>query len=148
MRIGKILINHLIDDVENLSVRLIVVAQTFFFLDGFALIVEIFLRHGERTHPVGFEPERKRQLICRNGLIIISAFRRGRAVHRSASFHNVLKMLGFFDVFRTLKHHMFKQMCKPRFVCALIPRTDIVINRHSHDRNRIVLIQDDAQPVF
>jgi hypothetical protein len=48
----------------------------------------------------------------------------------------MLKMPGFADVFRALKHHMFKQMRKTGPTFALVARADIVINRDGDDRNR------------
>ena len=46
MRVGEILIDHLVDQVKDLSIRLIVIPETLFFLYGFTLVVEIFLCDG------------------------------------------------------------------------------------------------------
>src|SRR5205085_1487981 len=43
MRVGRILETHFEQSQETIHVRLIVITQTLFFLDGFALIIEIFL---------------------------------------------------------------------------------------------------------
>ncbi len=60
MRVGRILETHLEESQETIHVRLIVIAQTLFFLDRFALIIEILLRHIQRTHAIAFQPESQR----------------------------------------------------------------------------------------
>ena len=47
MRVGLVLETHLKESQESVDVRLVVVTQTLFFFDGFALIIEVLLRHAQ-----------------------------------------------------------------------------------------------------
>ncbi len=65
MRVGRVLETHLEESQESVDVRLVVIAQTLFFLDGFALIVEVLLGHAQRSHAVALQPNGQRQLVRR-----------------------------------------------------------------------------------
>src|SRR5687768_8670553 len=56
-------------------------------------------------------------------------------------------MPGLRHVLRALEHHMLKQMRKTGAPFTLVPRTNIIINRNRHDRDRVIGIQDYAQVV-
>jgi len=43
---------------------------------------------------------------------------------------------------------VFKEMGKTRAAFSLIPRPDVVINRNSDHRHRIITVQDDPKPVL
>ena len=145
--VGKILKDHFVNQVENLPVRLIVVPQTLLFLDGLTLVIEILLRYRQASHPVGFEPQRERQLVRRQRLEIVRPLARRCAVHRAAGLHYVLKMPRLWHIRRPLEHHVLKQMSKPRAPLALVTRADIVIDRDRHDRYRVIAVEHNLKPV-
>src|SRR2546421_4266674 len=148
MRIRRILKTHLEQPQKTVNVRLIVVTQTLLFLHGFALIVEVILRHGERSHAITFQPERERQLAGGQSLKIICAFTRSRAVHRTAGVRNVLKVRGFRHVLGTLKHHMLEEMSETCAPLTLVSRADIVIDSNRYDWDGMVFVQNYAQAVL
>ena len=57
MGIGGVLEAHLKEPQETVNVRLVVIAQTFFFLHRLALVIEIFLRDFQRAHAVTLQPQ-------------------------------------------------------------------------------------------
>ena len=73
MRVGRILIDHLAEAEEGVRVGAVVVVEALFFLDGFALVVKILLRHLQRAHPVALQPERERQLVGGERLEVVGA---------------------------------------------------------------------------
>ncbi len=42
---------------------------------------------------------------------------------------------------------LLKEMCESRAPGPLVTRTDVVINRDRHDRDRVIAIEHDAKPV-
>jgi hypothetical protein len=65
----------------------------------------------------------------------------------NGGFHNVLKMLGFLNVFRSLEHHMLEEMRESRPPLALVPRADVVINGDRYNRYRLVAVKHDPEAV-
>ena len=128
MRVGRIRKDQLVHPEKRVDVRLIVVTQSLLFLDGVALVVEIFLRHFQRPHAIAFEPEREWQLVRRQSLEIVGALGGRCAVHRAAGVEDVLEVRGFRNVFRALKHHVLKQVSKAGAAFFLVARTDVVVN--------------------
>src|SRR6185369_4599177 len=111
-----------------IDVRLIVITETLFFLNGLALIVEVLLGYGERAHAIALQPKRERQLTGRQRLVIIGALAGSGSVHGAAGVRNILKVRGLRHIFRTLKHHVLEQMSETRTAFALVARTHIVID--------------------
>src|SRR5436190_5702527 len=73
MGIRRILKTHLEQTQKAVNVWLIVITQPLFFFDGFALVVEIFLRDRQRAHAITFQPEGQRQLARRQRFEVVSA---------------------------------------------------------------------------
>ena len=147
MRVRWILKTHFEQAQKTIDIRLVVIAQPFFLLDGFALVVEVLLGYGQRTHPIAFEPECQRQLVCWQRLEIVCALTGCGSVHRAAGVRNVLKVPGLRHVFRSLKHHVFEQMRKACTTRAFVSRTDVVINRNRYDGDRAVLVQNHTKAI-
>ena len=110
MLISEGIVRDLIESVERQAVRLIVVSLAFFFLYRLALIGEVHLGDGERSHAVRFEEQAEVDLIRRQCFVIFGAIAVGRAVHASTIVFDQNKVLAFSDIRGTLKHHVFEQM--------------------------------------
>ena len=148
MRIGRVLETHFEQPQKSVHVGLIVVTQALFFLDGFALIVEVLLRHVQRAHAIAFQPKRQWQFTRRQSLEIIRALARGRAVHRAAGVRDELKVRGFRNVLGALKHHVLEQMRESGAAFGFVARTDVIVNADGNDRHGLILIEDDPQSVI
>src|SRR6266542_2149620 len=147
MRVGGVFENQLVDPQKGAHVRLIVVAQPFLFLYRVALVIQILLRHLQRTHAIALQPERKCDVISRQGLKIVCALGRGCSVHCSTGVEDVLKVSRLWNVLRALEHHVLEKMGKSGSTFFLIARTDIVINGDRYHRNGLILAQYYAKAI-
>ena len=57
-------------------------------------------------------------------------------------------MRGLRHVFRSLKHHVLKQVRETRAPFRLVARTNVVVNADGDNRHRLVLVQNDAQSIL
>src|SRR6185295_15737149 len=147
MRVRGVLENQLINPQESVYVRLIVIPQSLFFLNGVALVIQILLRDLQRAHPIAFQPERQRQVTRREGFVVVCPLCGSGAVHGAAGGKDILKVSRLGNVFRSLKHHVLEEMGETGSSQLFITRTDVVVQSDGYDRHSMVFAQNNAKTI-
>ena len=131
------------------TVRPVVVRPALLVLDDLALVVEVLLaeRVEQGRHPVGLEPQRQVDLVCRQGLEVVGAVEPGRAVHRAAGGLDEGDVLGLGDVAGSLEHDVLEEVREPGLALHFVLRPDVVPEVDRDDRREVILGDDDPQAV-
>jgi hypothetical protein len=132
---------------ERREVGLVVDAHAALFLHRLALVVEVLLRHRERAHAVGLEPEAEVEPVRRKRLEVVGAVVGGRAVHAAARALDELEVLALLHVRRALEHHVLEQVREPGARGALVRRADVVPDIDRDHLRGVVLAEDHGEPV-
>ena len=131
------------------AVRLVVHALAALVLHDVALGVE--LREVERVeqepHAVGFEPQRRLEVVRRHDLEIRGAVVRRRAVVAAADALGELVVQPVRHVARPGEHDVLEQVREPRAAGQLVLGPDVVPEVDRHGRRRAVGGQNDRQAV-
>src|SRR5579875_1420474 len=129
------------------GVRLVVDPRSLLLLDRLKLVLEVLLRHLERAHAIGFQPERQLNLIRRQLVVIICEVVVGGGVKRAAGAFHVFEVLGLADVLRALEHHVLEQVSETGPAFLLVAGSHVVDDHQCRHRHRVILGEDDTQPV-
>ena len=103
-------------------------------------------RRQQKAHPVGFQPQGQLQIVGRHILPIVGAVGIGRAVQVRP--HPLQRLeIALVMVLGALEHHVLEQMGKAGAPRLLILGTHMVPDIHRRQRQGIILMQDNLQPV-
>lgn len=69
------------------------------------------------------------------------------AVHRPTGIEDVLKMSGFGNVLRTLKHHVFEEMSETRAAFFFVARANVVVDSYGDNGNGMVFAENYAKTI-
>ena len=97
-------------------------------------------RIDKKTHPVRLHPQHFFKGIPGNRFIIIGSIHSSTSIACSAQFLNFFEKSISAEMFRTLKQHMFKKMCKARLSWLFFCRSHMILNSHRYDRIRLILM--------
>ena len=103
--------------------------------------------HAQRRHAVGFEPQRQRQVLRRQRLPEHRLVFGGVGVAAAADAGDDRRVRLGLDVLRALEHHVLEEVREPGAARPLVLRADVIPDRDVHDRRRVILGEDHAQPV-
>ena len=113
MLVGEVVERERLDLFVRATIGLVVDPEPPLFLDRVALVVEVVLHDGERPHAVGFEEQRRVELIRRHRFEVERPLLAGGAVHRAAVAEDGIEVLAGADVLGALEHHVFEQVGEP-----------------------------------
>ena len=136
-----------VDDLGEAAVRLVLHPLPAFLLDHLTLGLERRVLDTERRHPVRLEPQRERQVLLRHGLPEDRRVLGGVGVALPTDRRDVRGVCLGLHVLAALEHHVFEEVRKAGPPGLLVLRSDVVPERHMDDRGRVILEQDDTQPV-
>ena len=140
------LVDRLFDD----AVRAVLVALAAFVADDVLLVRQALLIDDfeEVPHAIGFEPQRRLELIRRNGLEVIGAIETGGAVDAGrADASEDAEVRVVFDVLRALEHHVLEQVRKAGPAWRLVRGTDVVPHADADERHAMIFREDHFEPV-
>ena len=135
------------DDLRQPAVRLVLDTHAALFLHHLALALERLVIDAQRRHAIGFEPQRERQVLRRQRLPEHGLVFGGERVAAATNAGNDRGVRFGLDVLGALEHHVLEEMREPGATGTLVLRADVVGHRYMHDRSRVILRQDHAQPV-
>ena len=134
-------------DLVEASVRLVVDTQPPLLLDNLDFFFERVAVDAKRRHPIGLEPQGEGHVLRRQRFPEHrGVFLRIRVAASADACDDRRVRLGL-HVLRALEHHVLEQMRKPGSSRLLVSRADVVPHGQMHDRRRMILGQDHAQPV-
>ena len=131
------------------AVRLVVDRPAAFVLHDVALRVELLLREPWQhpAHAIGLEPERQRDLVGRNGFIVVRPIEPGGPVQGPSGALDEFEMFVRLDVRRPLKEHVLEQVGETGAIKPLIGRTHVIPQIDRDDRRRVILREHHMQAV-
>ena len=136
-----------VDDLVQPPVGLVLDPHPALFLDHFTLGLERLLVDPQRGHPVRFQPERERQVLCRRGLPEDRRVFVGGRVALPADADDVGGMAFGLDVLRALEHHVLEEVREACAARLFVLGSDVIPELGVHDRRRVIFEQHDLQPV-
>jgi hypothetical protein len=142
-------IDHGLDPLVPVPVRLVVHPPAPLVLHHAALVVQLCLCHGgkEESHAVRFQPESELEPVGRDGLEVVGAVQPGGPVHRAAHPLDVGDVLCIGDVLGALEHHVLEEMGEAGPPLPLVAAPHVVPEVHRHHRLRVVFREHHAQAV-
>ncbi len=130
------------------AVRTILVVLPPLVEDDVALIRELGVGQGREqiAHAVRLHPERELERTRRNDFPVVRAVGVSRSVECRT---RALKRLeeAVVVMLRSLEHQMLEEMREPGAAGLLVLRSDVIPDVHSHNRARVVLVQQDIEAV-
>ena len=141
---------RLVHELRHETVRCIFVVLASFIFDDVALALERRLVHvlKQKSHTIALEPKCEFESVRRHGLVVVRAIGIGGAVdvRRARALERVEEFV-FGDVLRPLEHEVLEQVCEPVLSGRLVLRTDVIEHVHAHDRDAMILVEDDFETV-
>ncbi len=140
---------HLVELEGRHAVRAVLVALPPLVLDDVALAVDLFGRHRveEKPHAIRIEEQRKVECVDRHVDVVVGPVVRRRGVVVRAGALEQCVELSFFHVLGAFEHEVLEQMREAGSPRLLVGRADVVPDVDRRDRHRLVLMQDDVEPV-
>ena len=127
----------------------VLVALAALVLHHVALNVQLLKGHRleQTTHPIGLQPERQLEGVRGDDLVVVRAIGvGGSVVHRPGGLQEVVEVaLG--NVRAPLEHDVLEQVGEAGATGLLVAGSHVVPHVHRRDRDRVVLVHDDAQAV-
>ncbi len=118
-------------------------------LHDVALRVELreIERVEQEAHAIGFEPQRRLEIVRRDGLVVRRPIVRGRAVVGAADALGELVVQAVGHVAGTGEHHVLEQVREAGAAGHLVLRADVIPDVDRDRRRRVILREDDREPV-
>src|ERR1700741_2436451 len=148
MLVSKVVVEQFLLNLAALAVSLVIDAESPFFLNSVALVVEIVFRNRQALHAIGFEKQAKVELVRRQDLEIVGAVLVGGAVHVAAVIENKHEVFTRSNILGAFEHHVFKEMRKTGATLSFVARTEVVSDGNGHYGCGMIFDGDHAQTVL